>query len=119
MRSDEERKAELHRRAAEYKYKRRVRQEMIIGIVGAAACFAVVIALAAAMPALMDGIAAFPAASGSMRASIFSENGALGYIVIGIIAFLLGISTALLCFRVRKWRHNERKKPEDNNDRDH
>ncbi len=34
-------------------------------------------------------------------AGLFAENGAFGYLVIGIVAFVLGVSVTVLCFRLR------------------
>jgi len=36
-----------------------------------------------------------------MAASIFGNSEALGYIAIGLLAFLLGICVTILCFRIR------------------
>lgn len=36
-----------------------------------------------------------------MAASIFGNSEALGYIAIGLLAFLLGIFVTILCFRIR------------------
>ena len=37
-----------------------------------------------------------------MNASIFSGTAALGYIVIGILAFVLGVGVTIFCFRFKK-----------------
>ena len=42
-----------------------------------------------------------------MSASIFSGSGYLGYIVIGIVAFLLGCAVTVFCFRLRKWQKDK------------
>ena len=44
-----------------------------------------------------DGAAGFETA-----ASMYGGSGALGYIVIGILAFLLGVCVTILCFRLRR-----------------
>ena len=38
-----------------------------------------------------------------MSASLFSGSGALGYIVIALLSFLLGVSVTVFCFRLKKW----------------
>ena len=47
--------------------------------------------------------------TGGMSASIFGNSTALGYIVIAIIAFLLGIAVTIFCFRLRKWQEGKDK----------
>jgi hypothetical protein len=46
-----------------------------------------------------------------MYASMFGNSNALGLIVIAIIAFLLGVSVAIFCFRLKDWK--ERKDEEE------
>ena len=36
-------------------------------------------------------------------ASIFHGGAALGYIIIGLLAFLLGVCVTVLCFRIRQF----------------
>ena len=44
-------------------------------------------------------------------ASIFHGGAALGYIVIGLLAFLLGVCVTVLCFRLRQMsREDDRNK---------
>lgn len=38
-----------------------------------------------------------------MNGSILSGNGMLGYIVIGIIAFALGIAVTVFCYQIKKY----------------
>ena len=39
--------------------------------------------------------------SGSASASSFANNGVLGYIVIALLAFCLGVLVTVFCFRMR------------------
>ena len=59
--------------------------------------------LAILIPGLMQGL---PAAGGQMgmAGGIFSDGGALGYIVIGVVSFLLGVFVTLFCYYLRKLR---------------
>ena len=42
---------------------------------------------------------------------MYSESAALGYIIIGLLAFLLGVCVTILCFRLRQMnRENEQDK---------
>ena len=110
MRTNEERIAAMHKRAGELEKENRQRRVRIIQAVSVAACIAAVIALAFFMPGLSQALVAGES-QGGMSASIFSESSALGYIVIGILAFLLGAAVTIFCFRLRRWQKD--KDPED------
>ena len=106
MRSDEERLALMHKRAAEYGRESRRRKVLIAQAASIIICLTVVITAAVLMPGLSDaGVAG--TAPGEMDASVFSSSPVLGYIVIGIIAFLLGTTVTVLCFRLKKWEQKE------------
>ena len=45
-------------------------------------------------------------------ASIFHSGVALGYIVIGLLAFLLGVCVTVLCFRLRQMNRDDTKDKE-------
>ena len=49
-----------------------------------------------------------------MHASILSDSGTFGYVVIAIIAFLFGVAATMFCYRVREWQ--ERKNGVNSND---
>lgn len=101
MRNTDERLSAVLRRADEldrWDHRRGSR----IAIASAAACLALIAGLALAMPGWSARMAAGPESGASMTASLFSGGGALGYLVIGILAFLLGASVTVLCFRLRK-----------------
>ena len=103
MRTNEERLAAMHRRAAELAREKRKKRSVLAGALSIAACLTLLIVLAVHIPGASAILS--PGVSGtSMSGSIFSENGSLGYIVIAIIAFLLGISVTVFCFRLKKWR---------------
>ena len=115
MRTNEERIAAMHKRAAELEKEKRQRRVLIIQAVSAAACFAAVIALAFFMPGFSQAFASGNS-QGSMSASIFSESSVLGYIVIGILAFLLGAAVTIFCFRLKKWQKDKERQPESDED---
>ena len=109
MRTNEERIAKMHARAEEIEKEQRRRRVRIAQSAAAAVSFAAVILLAVFMPQLApagDGFApgsSAPAAPGDMQASIFGGSGVLGYIVIAIIAFLLGAFVTAFGFRLKRW----------------
>ena len=105
MRTNNERLAALHKRAGEIEKENRKRLVRLIQFASCAACFLLVIGLALWMP-VTEGTP-LPSDAGSMSAGIFSGSGFLGYIVIGIVAFLLGCAVTVFCFRLRKWQKNK------------
>ena len=113
MRTNSERIEEMHRRASAFKKQQRERRVRIVQTVSAAASFAAVILLALFIP---KGETFYEGASGGaqpgMGASIFSGSGSLGYIVIAVIAFVLGVSVTIFCTYLKKWK-NEKDKEDD------
>ena len=53
-----------------------------------------------------------------MAASMFGENGALGYIIIGLLAFFLGVCVTILCFRIRLLNREEQSMEDKKEDRE-
>jgi hypothetical protein len=104
MRTNEERIAAMHARAAELRREKRKRETRIVGIEIIVLSLALVIALAAWMPRLSTAMTGAP---GAMSASMFSDSGALGYIVVALLAFLLGVSVTVFCLRLKKWREEK------------
>ena len=102
MRTTDERLAAAKRRARELKRQRRSRVAALAG----AACLAVILGLALAMPSVT---ARFSGADyyGGMTASLFS-GGSLGYLLVGLLAFALGVCVTVLCVRL-----HERERDED------
>ena len=99
MRTTDERLAAAKRRAEEITRQERCRRSRLAAVSGAAACLAVILGLALAMPSVT---AHFSGADyyGGMTASLFS-GGSLGYLLVGLLAFALGVCVTVLCFRLR------------------
>ena len=55
-----------------------------------------------AMPGIAASIQTGDYSGFETAASIFYGGAALGYIVIGLLAFLLGVCVTVLCFRLRQ-----------------
>ena len=106
MRTNEERIAEMHRRAAELERKKRGRVARVLSFSAVAACLVMIIGLSFSIPRVMDtmDISGMARVMEGMNASLFATAGVLGYVVTGILAFLLGISVTVLCFRLRMWK---------------
>ena len=97
MRTTAERLAAAKQRARELERQRR-RARGILGA-GTAACLAIIVSLALAMPGITEGFSD-TALGGGMAASIFSGR-SLGYLVVGLLAFALGVCVTVLCIRLR------------------
>ena len=102
MRSLEERVVETKRRIAKIERAKRLRRNTITIASAVAACLALLIGASLAMPGIAASIQTGDYAGFETAASIFHGGAALGYIVIGLLAFLLGVCVTVLCFRLRQ-----------------
>ena len=102
MRSHEERVAEAKRRIAKIEREKRLRRDKITMISAAAACLALLIGASFAMPGIAANIQTGNYSGFETAASMYGGGAALGYIVIGLLAFLLGVCVTVLCFRIRQ-----------------
>ena len=102
MRSHEERIAETKRRIAKIEQEKRRRRDTITMASAVAACLALLIGASLAMPGIAAHIQTGNYSGFETAASIFHGGAALGYIIIGLLAFLLGVCVTVLCFRLRK-----------------
>ena len=102
MRSHEERVAETKRRIAKIEREKRLRRDKITMISAVAAGLALLIGASLAMPGIAANIQTGNYSGFETAASIYGGGAALGYIVIGLLAFLLGVCVTVLCFRIRQ-----------------
>ena len=102
MRSHEERVAETKRRIAKIERAKRRRRNTITIASSVAACLALLIGASFAMPGIAASIQTGDYVGFETAASIFHSGADLGYIVIGLLAFLLGVCVTVLCFRLRQ-----------------
>ena len=107
MLSHEERIAEVKRRIAEKEHQKRLRQARIAAVSGVAACLAVIVGVSLFMPGIVDRIELGTTSGFETAATILGGNAAIGYIVIGLLAFVLGICVTILCFRIRQLNNEE------------
>ena len=102
MRSHEERVTETKRRIAKIEQEKRLRRNTITMASAVAACLALLIGASFAMPGIAARIQINDYAGFETTASMYGGGAALGYIVIGLLAFLLGVCVTVLCFRLRQ-----------------
>ena len=101
MRSHEERVAETKRRISKIEREKRLRRNKITMASAVAACLVLLIGASLAMPGIAANIQTGDYSGFETAASMYG-GGALGYIVIGLLAFLLGVCVTVLCFRLRQ-----------------
>ena len=102
MRSHEERVAETKRRIAKMEREKQLRRNTITLASAVAACLALLIGASLAMPGIAAKIQTGDYSGLETAASMYGGGAALGYIVIGLLAFLLGVCVTVLCFRLRQ-----------------
>ena len=102
MRSHEERVAEAKRRIAKIERAKRRRRNTITIASSVAACLALLVGASLAMPGIAAKIQTGDYVGFETAASMYGGGAALGYIVIGLLAFLLGVCVTVLCFRLRQ-----------------
>ena len=120
MRSHEERVAETKLRIAKIEREKRLRRNTITMVSAVAACLVLLIGASLAMPGIAASIQTGDYVGFETAASIFYDGAALGYIVIGLLAFLLGVCVTVLCFLLRQMNREDRqdKESEDVNGAD-
>lgn len=103
MHTNEERISTLHNLAAQLKKKDQNRKTAAVMILSAAVCICILAGIAVLISQVSPS-GFTEDAPGIMSASIFSGSSVLGFLVIAILAFLLGISFTIFCFRLKKYR---------------
>lgn len=66
-----------------------------------AACLAVIVGVGIAMPSIVQEMSDGYYVNNGMMASIFYEGSSLGYIMVGLLAFGLGVCVTVLCYLLR------------------
>ena len=107
MRSLEERVAETKRRIAKMEQEKRLWRNTVTMASAVAACLALLIGASLAMPGIAAHIQTDDYSGFETSASMYGGGAALGYIVIGLLAFLLGVCVTVLCFRLRQMNRDD------------
>lgn len=118
MRSNEERVEAVRRRVAEIERQKRRQKSWIAAVSAVAACLAVIIGLSLFMPGISESLAAGNYANYATAAGIFTSDAAIGYIIIGLLAFVLGVCVTILCFKLKAFQE-QGQETENENDRVH
>jgi len=111
MRTNEERAGLIHKRTSEIKRERQKRKQRVLDAICMAVCLSLVVGIGSFMPGLTAGVPGGEVHHASGAASLVGSHAALGYILMGIMAFLLGVCVTVLLYRLH--RRHERKQREN------
>ena len=111
MRTTEERAGLIHKRTAEIQRERQKKKQRALDMLCIAVCLVLVVGIGSFMPGWAAGIPGWEARHASGAASLVGSHAALGYILMGLMAFLLGVFVTVLLHRLH--RRNERKQQEN------
>ena len=114
MRTNEERAGLIHKRTAEIKRERQKKKQRALDVSCIGACLLLVVGIGLSMPDWVVSIPGGEAYHASGAASLVGSHAALGYILMGLMAFLLGVCVTMLLYRLH--RRNERKQRENLDD---
>lgn len=114
MRSHEERVAAVKQRVAQIERQKQQRRNRLLALSSVTACLTVIVGVSFAMPGISEKLVAGNNTGYETAASIFGGSAVAGYIIIGLLAFVLGVCVTILCFKLKAFR----KKDEETGDGD-
>lgn len=114
MRTNEERIRLVHQRTAQRRRGRARQRRRALNAACMAACLLLVVCTGALMPGLMVHAAGNGVSHASGAASLIGDHAALGYILMGLLSFLLGVCVTVCLYRLR--RRDERRRREAERD---
>lgn len=117
MRNTKERVAAVKRRSIDINLRKKVQRERIIAISFAAVCLLIITGVSFNMPGIINRLSNNSYISHSFTASIFEASGSLGYVVVAILSFTLGVCVTILSHRIHV-RNQEQKKEQEKQERE-
>ena len=114
MRTTEERMRLIGKRTAEIRRQEEEKKRRVQDGLCLAACLILVVVIGAFLPGVVSGLSYENTGALSGAASLVGSSEALGYIVMGLLSFVLGVCVTVLLYRLR--RRNERRKQEETDD---
>lgn len=117
MRTNEERIRLIHRRTAELK-KEKHRKKLRAAVAACAAvCLFLITGLGLWISSGIDETLSEPVYS-TGAAGLLTDHGALGYILMGLLSFVLGVCVTILLYRLNRLnrRNRQHETPEDTGD---
>ena len=116
MRSHEERVAAVRQRITQEEQKKRLRRSRMITACSEEACLVLIVGLSVLMPGILQNMSTDSYDGFAMAASMFGENEAIGYIIIGLLSFLLGVCVTILGFRIYRFQREDEEVKDDAGD---
>ena len=111
MRTNKERARLSHERTSEIKKENHRKKQYVIDICCVAASLLIIVCAGRWIPGIVAGMSEESSSYVSGTASMIGSHAELGYILMGILAFLLGVCVTILLYRIRCY--GEHKKRED------
>lgn len=105
MRTSDERFELIKGRAKELKRAELRRKTTLLTVLAVVLCPALAIAVALAAPSMVSPDTEF--AYNGMAASVFANSPVLASITVGVIAFALGVTVTVLCYKIRQMKDGE------------
>lgn len=102
MHNIEERMNIITKRANILKQAKKRRIRNILSLSSLAACLLIILGISVAMPNMMSQLSVAEYTDVIGFASIFSSGNAMGYLLIALLGFLLGICLTILCVYLHK-----------------
>ena len=102
MRTNEERAVLIHQRTAEIKRERQKKKQRAWDMTCIAACLILIVGIGSFLPDWVVGIPGGEVHHASGAASLVGSHAALGYILMGLMAFLLGVFVTVLLHRLHR-----------------
>lgn len=112
MYTDEERLTLIFQRTEEIKRHRKNNRRHTLEAICIVACVLMIVSLGVCMPGFMKNAVFDKTIHNSGVASLIAGQGSLGYIVVGIFAFILGALTTVLLYKLKE--RGEEKKGDSN-----
>lgn len=110
MKTTEKRVELIQKRTAELKRKK---QQQLRACLSAAACLVLIVGVGMVMPDVMQKVSGGSITHTSGAASLVGEHAALGYILMGLLCFLLGITLTILLYQLRQKQDKKQQEESD------
>lgn len=118
MRDTEERVLAVKLRTKKIEGQKRIRRGRVLCISSFAACLLLLVGLSFVMPSVMDSMSDDKYANFGTAASIFDGSNFFGFVLIGFLAFALGVGVTILSYKIKliSRLNQEDKEDEDKDD---
>ena len=117
MRNTEERVLAVKLRTKEIEGQKRIRRGRMLCISSFAACLLLLVGLSFVMPGVMDFMTDDEYVHLDTAASIFDGSNFFGFVLIGFLAFALGVSVTILSYKIKLANQLDQEDKEDKRDK--